>query len=84
MLAALLPSARCAEPPAEPGVSFSDQLGGEAPDCGDQELLTRVLAYHLTQSASEKEGLVDRRRKDQRRAHHKFKILPTGGSGILN
>jgi hypothetical protein len=42
-MASLLPSARCAEPPAEPGVSFSDQLGGEAPDCGDQELLTRYL-----------------------------------------
>jgi hypothetical protein len=34
LLCMALPSAiwRCAEPPAEPGASFSDQLGGKAPD----------------------------------------------------
>jgi len=31
-MASPLPSARCAEPPAEPGVSFFDQLGGKTPD----------------------------------------------------
>jgi porin len=31
-MASPLPSSRCAEPPAEPGVSFFDQLGGKAPD----------------------------------------------------
>jgi hypothetical protein len=31
-MASLLPSARCAEPPAQPAVAVSDQPGSKAPD----------------------------------------------------
>jgi len=54
-MASLLPSARCAEPPAQPAVAVSDQPGSKAPDsitgnpAAENELPGTGLAGRLLQ-----------------------------------